>query len=34
MSFQAKRELLTQVAGRYQTASPAQKSTILDDEGA
>jgi len=30
MSFQAKRELLTQVAGRYSEASGRQKSLILD----
>jgi hypothetical protein len=31
MSFQAKRELLTQVAGRYSEASGRQKSLILDE---
>ncbi len=31
MSFQAKRELLAQTAGRYQAASHAQKSHILDE---
>jgi hypothetical protein len=31
MSFQAKRELLVQVAGRYRDASGVQKSRILDE---
>ena len=31
MSFQAKRELLAQIAGRYQAASPVQKTQILDE---
>ena len=31
MSFRAKRELLAQVAPRYQQALPAQKSLILDE---
>jgi hypothetical protein len=31
MSFQSKRELLAQVAPRYQQASHAQKSIILDE---
>ena len=31
MSFQAKRELLAQVAPRYQHATHTQKSLILDE---
>src|ERR687884_274099 len=31
MSFRAKRELLAQVAPRYQQAAPQQKSLILDE---
>ena len=31
MSFQAKRELLVQVAGRYRDATGHQKSHILDE---
>ena len=31
MSFLAKRELLARVAPRYQTATPPQKSVILDE---
>ena len=31
MSFQAKRELLTQTAPRYGAAAPRQKRTILDE---
>jgi hypothetical protein len=31
MSFRAKRELLLQISGRYQTASHQQKSLILDE---
>jgi hypothetical protein len=31
MSFQAKRELLAQIAGRYQDATGTQKSHILDE---
>ena len=31
MSFQAKRELLVQVAGRYRDATGRQKSRILDE---
>jgi hypothetical protein len=31
MSFQAKRELLAQIADRYQAAGHAQKSVILDE---
>ncbi len=31
MSFQAKRELLAQTAGRYQAASHVQKAHILDE---
>ena len=31
MRFQAKRELLVQVAARYRDASHAQKSVILDE---
>ena len=31
MSFRAKRELLAQVAPRYQQAPPTQKSLILDE---
>lgn len=31
MSFRAKRELLAQVAPRYQQAVPQQKSLILDE---
>ena len=34
MSFQAKRELLAQVAPRYQHATYSHKSLILDDFGA
>ena len=31
MSFQAKRELLVQIAGRYRDASSTHKSQILDE---
>jgi hypothetical protein len=31
MRFRAKRELLFQISGRYQTASHRQKSIILDE---